>query len=142
MADDKIKNKYRFIFMGATVSPTDVVVCIEDYSISRQKNEIDADSFCCSDSLPGDEDASVSINAIAITAPTSGKKSYKQILDWYDAGTTLFFDIKGQTPVAGDINESGQGYISSVNTTDSTDNPTKFSFNLKVKGSISSSIVV
>lgn len=141
MANDKIKNKYRFIFMGVTAAPTDLVVCIEDYSISRQKNAIDANSFCGLDSWPGDEDASISINAIAITSPASGKKSYNQILDWYDAGTTLFFDIKGQAPVAGDINESGQGYISSVNTTDSTDNPTKFTLNLKVKGSISSTVV-
>lgn len=140
MADDKIKNKYRFIFLGASATPTDVVVCIEDYSISRQKNEIDADSFCGSDSLPGDEDASISINAIAITSPSANKASYKQILDWYDAGTTLHFDVKAQVAATGDINESGIGYISSVNTTDSTDNPTKFTFNIKVKGSISTTI--
>ncbi len=140
MADQKILNNYRWLFLGTGATPSDTVVCIESYTTNRQKSPIDASSQCGPDTLIGDEKSSLSINAIAVTSPSSGKTSYKQIVDWFNSNTTLNFIIEGLAPVAGDIKESGSGTISAVTTTDGKDNPTKFTFDISVKGSIAISI--
>lgn len=133
MADTKISPRQRLLFLG-TSTADQTVVCITQLQTSNQSNEINADSFCGDDSLPGTQSSTITVNAQVLESPSNNKASYKQCFDWWQGRTALKFKISRTTASAGDIEETGDCFIESISTSDDLNAVTTFTMQIKVDG--------
>ena len=128
----KIQPKTRVLFLGTSTADQQIV-CITQIGLSESASEINADSFCGEDSIPGTKSGNINLNGQIMEGPTSGVVSYKQLHDWYIAGTTLHFKIARSSPSAGELETSGTGYIQALNTTDDLNAVSTFTRTLTMK---------
>lgn len=136
MANTKIKPRQRLLFLGE-VDPADAtLVCITQIQTSESANDINADSFCGNDSLPGTKTASITCACQIIEGTSAGKVSYKKIHDWYNDQTALFFKIARAVPTAGDIENTGACFVQQITTTDDLNAVSTFNITLKVDGDV------
>ncbi len=133
---NKIKPRQRLLFLGETDPATDSVVCITQIQTSESSSDINADSFCGDDSLPGTDTASLTIAAQMMEGPGAGTNSYLQIKEWKDNKTPLYFRIARAAPAAGQIEQKGECFVQQITTSDDLNAVTTFNLTLKVDGNI------
>lgn len=142
MADDLINPSQRLLFLGITASPTDVVICLKSVATTESRTDVDTSSMCGVHSVPGLNTASMTVNGYIAEAPSTGKKSFKALHDWFAAGTPLFFLIARAVPATGEVEQSGECFIQTIGTGDSDSSASTFDMTLKVDGSIDVSLHV
>lgn len=140
MANTKVPPRTRLLFLGTSASPTDMVACITQIGTSESANDINADSFCGNDSLPGTKTATITVSGQFLETPSSTYKSYKALHDWFAAQTGLYFLIARATPATGDVEQSGQCFVQQLSSSDDLNAPTTFTATLKIDGDMTVSV--
>ena len=84
--------------------------------------------------MAGTQSSTIQVNAQVLESPSSGKASYKACYDWWAGRDSLKFKIARATAATGDIEETGDCFIQSINTSDDLNAVTTFTMTLKVDG--------
>lgn len=141
MAERKINAKTVLLFidpLGGTAYST--VVCVTNIDFGITNNEVDADSFCGPDKIPGTQEYSSSFDAQILLDPNTGKISADEIFTLAQNRTTFSFKISPAVPVAGDIVKTGQAFFSEYSENYSTDSVATFTATLGVKGAVTQTV--
>lgn len=141
MAERKINPKTMFLFIdpaGGTSWKT--VVCATSLEFGVTNNEVDADSFCGPDKVPGTQEYSGSFDGLILLDLDTGKVSAADIFDLVKARTVFTFKYSPAVPATGDIIKTGSAFFSEYSETYSNDQVAAFTATLGIKGEVVQSI--
>lgn len=137
MAERKINPKDTLLFidpLGGTAY--DTVVCLTGIEFGITNNEVDADSFCGPDKVPGTQEYSSSFDGLILADPDTGKISAAEIFELAKQRTVFSFKIAPAVPVEGDMVKTGLAFFSEYTETFSNDAVAAFTATLGIKGSV------
>ena len=135
MAERKIENNITMLMISTDGGTTySTVICGTKIGRSLQAQEVESGTFCGPDKSIGDVTGNVSYEGQQMLDPDSGKVSGHNIFNLMVNKTAFDWKISPTTPVAGDIIESGQGFINSLDDTYQYNTQATFSFSIAIKG--------
>jgi len=137
MAERKVNPKTILMFIDPLGGTSyDTVVCVTNIDFGITNNEVDADSFCGPDKIPGTQEYSSSFDAQILLDPSTGKVSADEIFTLAQNRSTFSFKIAPAIPASGDIVKTGSAFFSEYSENFSNDGVATFSATLGIKGSV------
>lgn len=136
MADDKVAGKNVLLLIdpaGGTSYKT--VICLTQNSFSLENAIIDAKSKCGPDNLPGAQTVTVDFSGQIVLSAATGKLGLFDLLELAQAVTTIGWKIARATPVTGDVEIVGTGFLASIKADWQDENPSTFTGSLGIYGS-------
>lgn len=127
MAERKISGDDVLLFIGTDGVTYDTVVCLTSQSVTRATGEIEANTKCGPDKLPGVQSNGVSFEGQVLLDPDSGKVSTDTIDDYWRNKTTISWKMGKAVPTVGDITYYGTGFISKLDEVYAQNAPSTFS---------------
>lgn len=137
MAERKISGNDVLLFIGLDGITYDTVVCLTSQSITRATGQIEANTKCGPDKVPGTQSNDVSFEGQTLIDPDAGKTSTDTLDDYWRNITTIYWKMGKAVPEIGDITYYGTGFISKLDETYAQDAPSTFSGNISPFGLIS-----
>jgi hypothetical protein len=86
----------------------------------------------------GAKTVTIDFTAATDTAPTGSQCSFKDVDDWYEAGTLIYW--KQQYDAGADIYQQGRGYITSVNSDSQVGGIHQFTGTINVDGAVDTTV--
>lgn len=114
MAERKVSGNDVLLFIGTDGITYDTIVCLTSNGITRATGEIEANTKCGPDKLPGTQTNSVSFEGQILVEPSAGKASTDQLDDYWRNTTTIYWKMGKVNPGIGDVTYYGTGYISKL----------------------------
>ena len=136
MAERKISGDDVLLFIGTDGVTYNTVVCLTSQSVTRATSEIEANTKCGPDRLPGTQTNGVSFEGQILLDPDSGKISVDDLDDYWRNKTTIYWKMGKSIPTEGDITYYGTGFISQLDETYAQDAPSTFTGSIGVYGTI------
>ncbi len=136
MAERKISGNDVLLFIGLDGLTYDTVVCLTSQSITRATGQIEANTKCGPDKVPGTQTNDVSFEGQVLLDPDNGKISTDTLDDYWRNITTIYWKMGKAVPETGDITYYGTGFISKLDETYAQDAPSTFSGNISPFGII------
>ena len=127
MAARKISGNDVLLYLGTDGITYDTIVCLTSQSVTRATTEIDANTKCGPDKLPGVQTNDISFEGQIMLDPDSGTVSTDQLDDYWRNKTTVYWKMGKAVPVTGDVTYYGTGFISQLDETYGQDAPSTFS---------------
>jgi len=127
MAEHKVSGDDIFLFMGTTINNYDKVVCLTSQSVTRATGEIEANTKCGPDKLPGIQSNGITFEGQIMYDPSSGTVSTDTIDDYWRNKTTIYWKMGKAIPLIGDVTYYGTGFISKLDETYAQNAPSTFS---------------
>lgn len=136
MAERKISGNDVLLFIGTDGNTYDTIVCLTSQSITRATTEIEANTKCGPDKLPGVQSNGVTFEGQVLLDPDAGRASTDQIDDYWRNKTTIYWKLGKAIPGEGDVTYSGTGFIASLDEVYGQDAPATFSGSIAPYGII------
>ena len=137
MAEHKLSGNDVLLFIGTDGINYNTVICLTSNAITRATNEIDANTKCGPDKLPGVQSNTLTFEGQSMYDPTSNRVSVDDLDDYWRNITTIYWKMGPAVPSVGDITYSGTGFISQLDETFAQDTPSTFSGAIGLYGVIS-----
>lgn len=141
MAEHKLSGKNVLLFIDpAGGTSYDTVVCLTNQTWQGTTNTIDATSKCGPDTLPGTQTNSVTFEGQHLYDPATGTISGVDLFPLWQNQTTIGWKIAPASPVTGDEELSGTGFISELSKNYNQTDPATFSGTLSIIGSTTQTV--
>jgi len=137
MAERKISGNDVLLFIGTDGITYETVVCLTSQSITRATSEIEANTKCGPDKLPGTQTNAVSFEGQIMLDPDAGTTSTDQLDDYWRNKTNIYWKLGEVDPTIGSVTYYGTGFISSLDEVYAQDAPSTFSGSIAPSGTIS-----
>jgi len=137
MAERKISGNDVLLFIGINGLTYNTVVCLTSQSVTRATSEIEANTKCGPDKLPGTQTNAVSFEGQIMLDPDSGKISTDDLDDYWRNKTSIYWKMGEATPTEGSITYYGTGFISALDEVFAQDAPSTFTGAIAPSGLIS-----
>lgn len=135
MADTKVSGgRYLLWFDLAGGTDYDLVVCLTQVGSSTSVNTVDASTACGSDKSAGTVEISYSGEGQVLIDPSVGATSIAALKQACRNKTTLGFMYGPENPIAGDVVETGTGFLSQFDDTFPYDSNGTFSLTFQPYG--------
>ena len=137
MAERKISGNDILLFLGTDGITYDTVVCLTSQAITRATSEIEANTKCGPDKLPGTQTNAITFEGQIMLDPDSGKISTDDLDDFWRNKTNIYWKLGEVSPTFGSVTYYGTGFIASLDETFAQDAPSTFSGSIAPSGLIS-----
>lgn len=139
MAEHKLSGNDVLLFIGTDGVTYNTVVCLTSNAITRATNEIEANTKCGPDKLPGVQSNGLTFEGQSIFDPAAGRVSVDDLDDYWRNTTTIYWKMGKAVPGIGDVTYTGTGFISQLDETFAQDTPSTFAGAIGIYGLISKS---
>lgn len=136
MAEHKLSGNDVLLFIGTDGNNYNTVVCLTSNAITRTITEIESNTKCGPDKLPGVQTNGLTFEGQSMFDPSSGRVSVDDLDDYWRNKTTIYWKMGKAVPAIGDITYSGTGFLSELGETFAQDTPSTFSGSIGIYGII------
>lgn len=114
---EKIKGELWFLKLRAVGGPTYLtLICQKDTTLAQSTDVTDANSKCGEDTAPGKTTRNIDGSFFIIEGTNVGaaEVSIATLQGWFDASTTLEFQLGASSPVTGDCVYTGKLWLNKL----------------------------
>lgn len=140
MAQHKISGNDVLLQLSDDNTNWDVVICLTSNGITRATTEIDANTKCGPDKLPGVQTLGLTFEGQVMLDPNNGYAGLDILEGYFANKSTIYWKMGPLSPAIGDITWSGTGFISQLDETYAQDTPGTFSGAIGIYGSITKTV--
>lgn len=118
------------------------LVCLLDHTFTMSNSTNTRQTYCGTKSTPGDQTQSVAFNGEIMINPDDGNLSAPDVFTLTQNQASFSWQIRAETPIAGDITKTGNGYFSAYNENYTAANVAGFGATISVDGDVVQTIEV